>query len=92
MAQGKLSNLDRRVSRIEERNLVVEADKAWETSWARRLLLTAFTYLAISIYLRLVGLPHPLANAIVPSVAFMLSTLTLPYFKRLWLKARARSC
>jgi len=70
----------------------VEADKAWETSWVRRLLLTAFTYLAIGVYLWAIEVPHPWLNAIVPAVAFMLSTLiiTMPFFKKLWLRKNSK--
>ena len=64
----------------------VESDKAWETSLERRLLLTIFTYLAVGFYLQAIGISNPWPNAIVPAVAFMLSTLTLPFFKDLWLR------
>jgi len=49
-------------------------------------LLTTFTYLAIAIYLEIINIPRPWLNAIVPAVAFMLSTLTLPLFKKVWMK------
>ena len=78
--------LEKRIENIEKRNERVEADKVWETSWTRRILLIGFTYLAIGIYLWVIDVSRPWLNAIVPAVAFMLSTLTLSYFKRLWLK------
>ena len=78
--------LEKRIEDIEKRNERVEADKVWETSWTRRILLIGFTYLAIGIYLWVIDVSRPWFNAIVPAVAFMLSTLTLPYFKRFWLK------
>ena len=80
------NTLAARVRKIEERNRRVEADKAWETSYTRRFLLVLFTYLAIGLYLQAIGLPNAWLAAIVPSVGFMLSTLTLPFFKRVWLK------
>ncbi len=42
--------------------------------------------LAIGFYLQAIRIPQPWLNAIVPAVAFMLSTLTLPFFKKLWMK------
>lgn len=33
-----------------------------------------------------INIPKPWLNAIVPSFAFMLSTLTLPFIKKLWLR------
>ena len=79
-------DLEQRIQKIEERNAEVTADKAWETSWARRLLLALFTYLAISIYLWAIGVGNPWLNGIVPTAGFMISTLTMPFFKNLWLK------
>ncbi|MCX6817828.1 MAG: hypothetical protein NTU57_03145 [Candidatus Aenigmarchaeota archaeon] len=78
--------LEERIISIEERNVRVEADKAWETSYTRRGLLVLFTYMAIGFYMQAIAIPYPWLNAIVPAVAFMLSTLTLPFFKKLWLK------
>ncbi len=82
----RLKELETRLKRIEERNKKVESDKAWELSYFRRFLLILFTYLAIGFYLQAVKIPQPWLNAIVPSVAFMLSTLTLPFFKRVWME------
>jgi len=83
-----LEQLAKELERIEKRNQRVEADKAWETSWTRRILLMAFTYTAISLYLFAIDIDRPWLNAIVPAVGFMLSTLTLPLFKRIWLKKK----
>ncbi|OGG44875.1 hypothetical protein A2673_03255 [Candidatus Kaiserbacteria bacterium RIFCSPHIGHO2_01_FULL_50_13] len=74
---------------IEGRNHDVESDKAWETSWVRRALLTLFTYLAMSVYLWFIEVENPWLSGIVPAAAFMISTLTMPFFKNLWLKYRA---
>lgn len=85
-----LQQLEKEVESIKDRNVRVEADKAWETSYARRGLLMAFTYISVGAYLQVIGLPQPWLNAIIPSIAFMLSTLTLPFFKSRWLKHRAK--
>ena len=81
-----MESVEQRVQKIEERNKMVEADKAWETSRTRRILLAVFTYLAIWAYMRAIGISRPWFNAVVPAVAFMLSTLTMPFFKKLWVK------
>lgn len=83
MADMKL--IERRIRNIEQRNEKVELDKLWETSYARRLLLTLFTYLAIGFYLQAIQISKPWLNAIVPAFAFMLSTLTIPFFRRIWI-------
>ncbi len=82
----RLQELEREIEKIKERNRRVEADKSWETSYTRRVLLVIFTYLAIGFYLQAIRIPQPWLNAIVPAVAFMLSTLSLPFFKKLWMK------
>ncbi len=78
-------DLEKRISEIERRNARVEQDKAWEMSWTRRGLLILFTYLSVGFYMQAIGISNPWQNAIVPSLGFLLSTLTLPFFKQLWL-------
>ncbi|MBI2133156.1 hypothetical protein HYU11_00580 [Candidatus Woesearchaeota archaeon] len=83
-----LQQLKKEIDKIKERNAKVESDKAWETSYTRRLLLMLFTYIAIGTYMYAINVERPWLNAIIPAVGFMLSTLTLPFFKELWLKCR----
>ena len=84
----KVKDLEKRIEEIEARNKKVEADKAWETSFARRILLILFTYVSIGLYLDAIQIKDPWLNAIVPSLGFVLSTLTLPFFKNIWLRWR----
>lgn len=79
-------NIEKEILKIKERNHKAEADKAWETSLFRRIVLMIFTYLTIGIYLNAIGISNAWLNAIVPALGFMFSTLTLPFFKNLWLK------
>ncbi len=83
---SEIEEIKKRVGKIEERNKNVEVNKAWETSFTRRILILIFTYLAIALYLKFIVGIDPWINAIVPAVGFLLSTLTLPYFKNLWEK------
>jgi len=71
---------------IEERNRKVEADKAWEISKTRRGIIAVLTYFIIVIVLYLIEAPRPWFNAIVPTLGFILSTLTLSYCKKWWLR------
>lgn len=80
------NDLEQRVKIIEERNRRVEDDKAWETSWSRKIILFALTYLAIGVYMWAIDIERPWLNAIVPAVAFVISTLTMPFFKKFWLR------
>ena len=81
-----VTQLEKEIQKLKNRNKRVESDKAWETSYFRRILLIIFTYLAISVYMWAVNIERPWLNAIVPAFAFMLSTLTLPFFKKMWLR------
>lgn len=81
-----IEDLEKEIGKLKERNKRVESDKAWETSSTRRGLLVIFTYLAIGFYLNAINVENPWLNAIVPSIGFLLSTLTLSYFKNLWIK------
>ena len=80
----KNRDLEERIAKIEERNKRVEVDKAWETSLSRKILIALFTYFVIVIYLQFIVGIDPWINAIVPTVGFFLSTLSLPFFKKLW--------
>jgi len=77
------------VQAIIERNKKVEADKAWETSWTRRMFIAVITYFIAVIYMRYAGLGNPLLGAFVPTGGYLLSTFSLPILKELWLRNRA---
>jgi len=81
-------DIKKEVRLIQERNKRVELDKAWETSFPRRILVLVLTYIVIIIFFYFSGLPNPLVNAIVPAIAFMLSTMTLPFFKKIWIRRK----
>lgn len=85
-----MDDLEQRIKQIEDRNTKVETDKAWEKSWTRRFLLALFTYLTIGLYLGVIEVSKPWINAIVPTIGFMISTLTMPFFKKAWLKNRKK--
>lgn len=81
-----IEKLQKEIDEIKVRNRRVEADKAWETSWSRKILIFTLTYIVIVIFFFVAKLPDAFINAVVPSVAFFLSTLTIPLFKKWWLK------
>ncbi len=81
-----LRELQKEIASIKERNKRVEADKAWETSWSRKIVIALLTYLTVVLFFYAAGLPKLFVNSIVPAGAFVLSTLTLPLLKRIWLR------
>lgn len=74
------------VQAIRERNKKVEADKAWETSIFRKLIIAILTYFVVVLFFVVADLPQPFINAIIPAIGFVLSTLSLSVFKKFWLK------
>jgi len=78
-----IEQISQELEKIKQRNKKVETDKAWEWSIARKILLMIFTYLALGIYMETIKINSPRLNAIIPTVWFLLSTLTLPRFKKL---------
>ena len=81
-----LEQLQKEIEEIKARNRRVETDKAWETSWSRKLLILILTYFVVIIFFSVTNLGNPFINAIVPTIGFFLSTLTIPICKRLWIK------
>ncbi|HNP74862.1 MAG TPA: hypothetical protein PKL09_00700 [bacterium] len=81
-----LEELELEIEKIKFRNKKVEADKAWKTSFFRRALIFLLTYFVVVLFFTVAQLPKPFVNSIVPSFGFLLSTLTIPIFKRIWLK------
>lgn len=75
---------EERVAKIEGRNKSVELDKAWETSWTRIVVIALFTYIIVGIFLQFINIPRPWISALVPVIGFTLSTITLPFFKKMW--------
>jgi len=70
---------------IQERNARVESDKAWETSWTRRAVIAIGTYIIIGGYLNFLGVVNAWMHALVPPIAYLISTLSLPVFKTIWM-------
>lgn len=71
---------------ILERNTRVELDKAWETSSVRRFSIASITYIVAGLYMSSLGASLPWLNALIPVGGFLLSTLSLPHIKKLWLQ------
>ena len=84
-----MESIEQRIQKIEERNKAVELDKAWETSGARRVLIIVLTYVVVGIFLQTIRIERPWVTAIVPAMAFVLSTLTIPLFKKTWIKRQS---
>ena len=74
------------LNHIQERNNRVEADKAWETSKTRRALIAGATYIIIGWYLSFLKIEDAWLHALVPTMGYLLSTLSLHYIKLIWIE------
>ena len=81
--------LEKRVNDIENRNKRVELDKAWETSWTRRICIMLLTYIIVVIYQYLIReYDNILLTSLVPVIGFTLSTLSLKLVRKFWEKKK----
>ena len=71
---------------LQERNERVEADKAWEISQTRRGFIMLTTYVVAGTYMSVLGASLPWLNAFIPVGGYILSTLSLPAIKKIWLE------
>lgn len=78
--------MEERIKQIEERNKRVELDKAWETSTVRIFSISLITYIVAVVLLYIIDAPKPFLSALVPVLGFILSTQSIPFIKKLWLK------
>ncbi len=85
-----LAELKQAVQDIQQRNARVEADKAWEGSWTRKIIIALLTYIVVVLFFCVAHSPKPLISAIVPTIGFVLSTLSMSVVKGLWLKRKMR--
>ncbi len=84
------SELENRIKNIEQRNARVEADKAWEVSFTRKLFIVVSTYIIAAVWLIVIKDTDPLLKALVPTAGYLLSTLSLPFLKKWWIDSKLR--
>ena len=81
-----MQNMEETLRTILDRNKRVEVEKAWETSATRRIFIAALTYLTAAMMLWMLQQPMFLLLALIPAIAYLLSTLSLTWIKRVWMK------
>ena len=80
-----MNELEKRIEAIEKRNKRVETDKAWETSWIRRICIMILTYIVVIVYSYIVRkYDNILHSSLVPVIGFTLSTLSLKLIRKIW--------
>lgn len=86
--EERIEKIEQELQMIRERNLRVEADKAWETSLFRVVTIAIITYVVASLVMRLLGTTNYYFNALIPVIGYLLSTQSLPIIKKWWLGNR----
>ena len=77
--------LEQEIAQIKLRNKRVELDKAWETSWTRRICICILTYIIVVIYSYIVrNYDNIFLSSLVPVIGFTLSTLSLRLIRKVW--------
>lgn len=82
----ELAKLQKDVEAIKLRNNRVEKEKAWETSWVRRISVIVVTYLVMSLIFSVILVDRPFINAIIPTMGYFLSTFSIGLLKDWWMK------
>ena len=84
-------DLNKEIEEIKKRNKRVELDKAWETSWTRKICICILTYIVVVIYSYMVrNYNNIFLSSLVPVIGFTLSTLSLNYIIKIWEKKYVR--
>lgn len=82
-----MKDLEKEIELIKERNKRVEKDKAWETSWTRRVCIAILTYLIVVSYnYGITKFDNIFLSSLVPVMGFLLSTLSLKLIRNIWEK------
>ncbi len=82
-------DIEKEISAIKARNKRVETDKAWETSWTRRICIMVLTYAVVVLYSMTISkISNAWLSSLVPVMGFLLSTLSLKLIRGLWEKHR----
>lgn len=77
--------LENEIIKIKERNKKVELDKAWETSWTRKICICILTYIVVVLYSHLINkISNIWLSSLVPVIGFSLSTVSLKLVRNVW--------
>jgi hypothetical protein len=79
-------DIEQEIQNLKTRNVKVEQDKAWEISKTRKFFICSVTYSIAAGWLLTIHETLPWLKAFVPVFGYYLSTLSLPFIKRWWLK------
>lgn len=86
-----LKELSGKISTMNHRNRIRDFSKEFEGSLFRIIVIMILTYAVLSTYMLLADLDRPWISAIVPTVGFQLSTVSLPSIKNCYVEHRLKT-
>lgn len=85
-----LDLLEKELDLIKRRNQKVELEKAWEVSLVRKVAILVLTYLIASLVMYLIEVERFWLNAIIPTLGYFLSTLSVSFLKEQWINTQSK--
>jgi len=90
-ALKRLAKYKERLQSIEYRNYYKKVGKDFEGGYARVIIIMIITYIVLGFYMLFVGIGRPFINAIVPTVGFQLSTVSLKCLQHRYVAYQVKS-
>ena len=87
--EERILQIEREIEDLKARNVRVDENKAWETSFVWRIFLLLFTYVLTAVVFWAIGVRNFALNALIPALGYYLSTLSIPFLRNSWEKRRA---
>jgi len=88
--EKKVDLLEKELDLIKRRNQKVELEKAWEVSLVRKVAILVLTYLIASLVMYLIEVERFWLNAIIPTLGYFLSTLSVSFLKEKWINTQSK--
>jgi hypothetical protein len=82
-----MQNIEEEIINLKLRNKKVDLDKKWETSLTRKSVVALLTYCSMIILMSVLKTQNPFLDAIIPTLGYLLSTLSLGFVKNRWIKS-----
>jgi len=80
----ELERLEKEIEEIKSRNKRVELDKAWETSWTRKICICILTYIVVIIYSYVVrNYDNILLSSLVPVIRIYIINIIIKIYKKI---------
>ena len=75
-------DIEKEIKEIKERNKRVELDKAWETSWTRKICICILTYIVVVTYSYIVkNYDNILLSSLVPVIRIYIINIIIKICK-----------